>query len=65
MDDDTLEEQAFFDYLAAREAAIAAAVGVFLLDNVPRGRLERIAAMTTDEIVRLTARIALYQRFRA
>lgn len=59
---DETQEIAFFDYLAAREAALSAAVGNFITDNVPEDRLRIIVDTTTNEIIVLAARIALHQR---
>jgi hypothetical protein len=55
-------EEAFFDYLGARGAALSAAVGHLLTDNVPVAHLEIIVSHTTNEILALAARIALYHR---
>lgn len=46
----------------AREAALQAAVGSFLVANIPTAHLQAIAAGTTSEIIAFAARIALYQR---
>jgi len=56
------EERAFFDYMDAREAALVAAAGTFVVDNVPNQRLRIIAAFTTNEMIRLAAEIVLHQR---
>jgi hypothetical protein len=56
------EEEAFFDYMNAREAALVAATGSFMVDNVPSERLRAIAGSTTDNTIRLAAQIALHQR---
>lgn len=58
MDDN---EQAFFDFLEAREVALQAAAGYFAVANVPTASLEEIAT-STSEIVALAARVVLYQR---
>ncbi len=56
------DELAFFDFLNARGAAIAGAVGQLVTDNVPLDRVRLIAETTTDDIVKLAARIVLHQR---
>lgn len=56
------EEEAFFDYMNAREAALVAAAGSFAVDNVPSARLRIIVAFTTNETISLAARIVLEQR---
>lgn len=59
---DVEEEEAFFDYMNAREASLVAAAGSFCVDNVPSERLRAIASWTTNEAIALAARIVLYQR---
>lgn len=56
-----IEEAAFFDLLAAREAAIQGATGALAMLNVPTERLQ-LVAQSTDRIISLAARIVLYQR---
>lgn len=56
-----IEEAAFFDLLAAREAAIQGATGALAMLNAPTERLQ-IVAKSTDNILSLAARIVLYQR---
>lgn len=58
-EDDT--ELAYFDYLGAREAALAAMVGYFVTDNIPADRLRVIEQHTTDPTAKLAARIALHR----
>ena len=56
------EEESFFDYMDAREAALVAAAGSFTVSNVPSERLRIIAHSTTDDTIRLAAQIVLHQR---
>ncbi len=62
MSENTTQEAAFFDFLDARERALEAAVGSFVVANVPTEHLEIIARDTTNEIIVLAARIVLHQR---
>ncbi len=60
MEDD--DDDAFFDYLEARQCALQAAAGYFAVANVPTDRLEQIVAHTTDPTVGLAAKVTLHQR---
>ena len=60
MDEET-NEAAYFDFLTAREAALQAAVGALLVDNVPVEHL-RIIAASKSEVIALAAKVALYHR---
>lgn len=57
-----IEELAYFDMLGARQGAIAGAVGALCLDNVSSERLRRVIVLSQSEIIKLAARIVLYQR---
>lgn len=57
-----MDENAFIDYLGAREAALLGAAGYFSVANVSTESLRIIAETTTDETIRLAARVVLYQR---
>lgn len=56
-----MDDDAFLDFLEARERALEAAVGYFAATNVPTAHL-RLAAESSSEILALAARIVLYQR---
>jgi hypothetical protein len=58
MDDD----KAFFDFLGAREAALGAAVGYFVTDNIPTDSLREIVRSSQDSMITLAARIVLHHR---
>lgn len=62
MDETEQEELAFFDFLGAHEAALNAAVGALMVDNVPVERLRIIAETTTCSTIRLAAKVALWHR---
>ena len=65
MDENTLSEAAFVDYLNAREAALNAAVGSLVADNVSAAILARIVETATEQTIVLAARIALHRRERS
>ncbi len=63
MDENTdFSDDAYFDYLGAREAALQAAVGYFVTDNIPTHHLRLIVEHTRNEVIVLAANIALHQR---
>ena len=60
--DEQTQEQAYFDFLNAREAALLAAVGALVVDNVPADRLRIIAGSAMESTLALAARVALHHR---
>jgi hypothetical protein len=60
MDENTYGDAAFFAYLDAREAALNAAVGCFLTNNVPVEHLRGIVEHTTEDTIKLAAKVALH-----
>lgn len=57
-----IEEEAFFEFMDAREAALNAAVGHFMIRRPPVVLLRRIRDTTTEQTIRLAAQIALHAR---
>ena len=55
-------DEAYFEYLEAREAAIQAAIGSFMMGNVPSSSIRTIYERTSNECIKLAASICLYQR---
>ena len=55
------DDAAFTDFMNAREAALCAAVGNFVVDNVSAENLKYIVNSCKDPIVVFAASIALFQ----
>jgi hypothetical protein len=60
--DDKLEEEAFIEFMNAREAALQGAVGYFMLANVPSHLIEAVRATTTEKTIALACSVALWHR---
>lgn len=54
-------EEAYFFYMEARQAALQAAIGYFITDQVPRKILHIISASTTNEMIKLAAEMVLWE----
>lgn len=63
MDRDELQENAWIDYMGARQSALEAAVGHFVTMNVPTSYLtEVVRSGKSSDLIVFAAQIALHQR---
>jgi hypothetical protein len=60
--DDKMDDDAFIEFMGAREAALQGAVGYFMLANVPSSLIEQVREMTTEKTIQLACSVALWHR---